>query len=69
MRKTFLDAEKLRTSAYASLERYLEEKEYIRWQPFDAEFDTNAMLADLVEDKMHDFILTAQRERGFPLTE
>jgi hypothetical protein len=34
VRKTFVDIEGLRTSVYASLVRYLEEKEYIRWQPF-----------------------------------
>lgn len=36
VRKTFVDIEGLRTSVYAALVRYLEEKEYIRWQPFDA---------------------------------
>lgn len=69
VRKTFVDIEGLRTSVYASLVRYLEEKEYIRWQPFDAAFDTNATLADLDEDKMHDFIVTAREKRNFPLAE
>lgn len=69
VRKTFVDVEGLRTSVYASLVRYLEEKEYIRWQPFDAAFDTNATLADLDEDKMHDFIVTARAKRNFPLAE
>ena len=69
VRRTFVDTEGLRTSVYASLVRYLEEKEYIRWQPFDAAFDTNATLADLDEDKMHDFIVTAREKRGFPLAE
>lgn len=69
VRKTFVDAEGLRTSVYASLVRYLEEKEFIRWQPFYAAFNTNATLADLDEDKMHDFIVTARRKRGFPLAE
>ena len=69
VRKTFVDAEGLRTSVYASLVRYLEEKEYIRWQPFDAAFDTNATLDDLDEDKMHDFIVTARQKRNFPLPE
>ena len=31
IRKTFVDIDGLRTSVYASLVRYLEEKEYIRW--------------------------------------
>ena len=69
MRKTFVDVEGLRTSVYASLVRYLEEKEYIRWQPFDAAFDTNATLDDLDEDKMHEFIVTARAKRNFPLPE
>lgn len=69
VRKTFVDAEGLRTSVYASLVRYLEEKEYIRWQPFDAAFDTNAKLEDLDEDKMHDFIVQARAKRDFPLSE
>ena len=54
VRKTFVDIEGLRTSVYASLVRYLEEKEYIRWQPFDAAFDTNATLDDLDEEKMRE---------------
>ena len=69
VRKTFVDVEGLRTSVYASLVRYLEEKEYIRWQPFDAAFDTNATLDDLDEDKMHEFIIQARAKRNFPLQE
>ena len=69
VRKTFVDIEGLRTSVYASLVRSLAEKEYIRWQPFDAAFDTNATLDDLDEDKMHDFIVTARKKRNFPLSE
>ena len=69
VRKTFVDNEGLRTSVYAALVRYLEEKEIIRWQPFDAAFDTNATLDDLDEDKMHDFIVLARAKRNFPLPE
>ena len=69
VRKTFVDAEGLRTSVYAALIRYLEEKEYIRWQPFDTAFDTKATLDDLDEEKMHDFIVTSRRKRNFPLAE
>lgn len=69
VRKTFVDIEDLRTSVYASLVRYLEEKEYIRWQPFDAAFDTNATLDDLDEEKMHEFIVVARAKRNFPLPE
>ena len=53
VRKTFVDSDSLRTSVYASLIRYLSEKEYIRWQPFDASYDCDATLIDLDEDKMH----------------
>ena len=69
VRKTFVDIEGLRTSVYASLVRYLEEKEYIRWQPFDAAFDTNATLDDLDEEKMREFIVAARAKRNFPLPE
>ena len=67
VRKTFVDTEGLRTSVYAALVRYLEEKEFIRWQPFDAAFDTNATLNDLDEDKMREFIRLARAKRNFPL--
>ena len=69
VRKTFVDMEGLRTSVYASLVQYLEEKEFIRWQPFDAAFDTSATLDDLDEDKMREFILLARAKREFPLPE
>ena len=67
VRKTFVDLEGLRTSVYASLVRYLEEKEFIRWQPFDAAFDTKATLDDLDQDKMAEFIRRARLKRNFPL--
>lgn len=56
VRKTFVDIDGLRTSVYASLVRFLEEKGYIRWQPFDAAFDNGATLDDLDFDKMKNFI-------------
>ena len=67
VRKTFVDMEGLRTSVYASLIRYLEEKEYIRWRPFDASNDNGATLADLDEEKMKNFIYMARSKRNFPL--
>ncbi len=67
VRKTFVDIDGLRTSVYASLIRYLEEKEYIRWRPFDASFDNGASLKDLDEDKMKNFIHMARSKRNFPL--
>ena len=68
VRKTFVDIEGLRTSVYASLIRYLEEKEYIRWRPFDASYDNGAALADLDEGKMRNFIYMARQKRNFPLS-
>ena len=67
VRKTFVDMDGLRTSVYASLVRYLEEKEYIRWKPFDAACDNGATLDDLDEDKMRNFIHMARLKRNFPL--
>lgn len=67
MRKTFVDIDGLRTSVYASLIHYLEEKEYIRWRPFDASNDNGATLEDLDEDKMKNFIHMARTKRNFPL--
>lgn len=68
VRKTFVDADGLRTSVYASLIRYLEEKEYIRWKPFDASCDNGATLDDLDENKMKNFIHMARAKRNFPLS-
>ncbi|MCD7940689.1 MAG: DUF4062 domain-containing protein [Bacteroides intestinalis] len=68
VRKTFVDIDGLRTSVYASLIRYLEEKEYIRWCPFDASCDTKTTLNDLSEDKMRNFIHMARSKRNFALS-
>ena len=67
VRKSFRDINELRTAVYAALIRYLEEKEIIRVFPFDASKDTGATMADLSEDKIHEFIYAARRKRNFPL--
>ncbi len=67
VRKTFVDMDGLRTSVYASLIRYLEEKEYIRWRPFDASNDNGATIDDLDENKMRTFIQMARTKRNFAL--
>ena len=67
VRKSFADANGLQTAVYAALIRYLEHKEIIRVFPFDASKDTNAVMADLDEEKMRDFIYAARRKRNFPL--
>lgn len=46
----------------------MEEKEYIRWRPFDASCDNGATLKDLDEDKMRNFIHMARSKRNFPLS-
>ena len=45
----------------------MEEKEYIRWRPFDASNDNGATLEELDEDKMKNFIHMARIKRNFPL--
>ncbi|MBU0765929.1 MAG: DUF4062 domain-containing protein, partial [Bacteroidetes bacterium] len=69
VRKTFTNIDELRTSVYASLIRYLAEKEIIRMVPFDASKDNGATLNDLDEGKMQNFIRIAHAKRGFPLPE
>lgn len=69
VRKTFSGFEDLKTSIYASLIRYLEEKEIIRRTPFDATFNKLAGLDDLDEDKIKDFVRIARKKRNFPFAE
>ncbi len=66
IRKMFNSILDLKTSVYAALIRYLEEKEYIRISPFDATFNHIATLDDLDEDKIREFITIASRKRSFP---
>ena len=68
VRKAFADYEELRTAVYASLVRYLEEKEYLRLLPWDATLHTSATLADIDPEKVQWFVKTAQEKRNFPLT-
>ncbi len=68
VRKAFVDEEGLCASVYASLIRYLEEKEYIRYRPFDASYDNGATLEDLDEDRMRNFIHMARSKRNFSLS-
>lgn len=69
VRKTFVDADSLRASVYAALVRYMEEKEIIRWRPFDAAIDNGATVSDLDETKARNFILMARSKRNFALPE
>ncbi|MDR0834386.1 MAG: DUF4062 domain-containing protein [Candidatus Symbiothrix sp.] len=67
VRKTFSSFEDLKNAVYASLIRYLEEKEYLRLLPFDATFHHTATLKDIDDDKVSLFVQMAQKKRGFPL--
>ncbi|MDR1591807.1 MAG: DUF4062 domain-containing protein [Prevotellaceae bacterium] len=68
VRKSFADYEELKTAIYASLVRYLEEKELIRLLPFDASFNRFAAIDDLDEEKIRQFVYVAHRKRAFPFT-
>ena len=69
VRKKFSSVEELKSAVYASLVRYLEEKEIIRSGPFDATFHNKASLTDIDEEKVKRFVRIAQSKRGFPLSE
>lgn len=67
IRKEFSSASELKTAVYASLIKYLEEKDYIRTGPFDASPCINATLEDIDSEKIKEFVLLAKSKRGFPL--
>ncbi|HOB70311.1 MAG TPA: DUF4062 domain-containing protein, partial [bacterium] len=66
VRKQFSSTIELKAAVYASLVRYLEENEYIRTVPFDAEFNKKAEFDDLDSEKIRSFIRTARGKRKFP---
>lgn len=69
VRKKFSTVDELKAAVYASLVRYLEEKEIIRSGPFDASLHPTASLSDLDNEKLQSFVRLAQSKRGFPLSE
>ena len=69
IRKKFSTVDELKASVYASLVRYLEEKEIIRTGPFDASFHPSAGLQDIDPEKIQSFVRLAQAKRGFPRAE
>ncbi len=69
VRKSFSDSDELKTEVYASLIRYLEEKEIIRLSPYDATFNRTATLEDIDERKVTDFVARARIKRNFPFDE
>ncbi len=69
IRKRFNFSEELIAGVYASLIRLLEERELIRFAPFDATACRNATLEDLDNEKISRFLGLARRGRSFPLPE
>lgn len=67
VRKSFTDYEELRSGIYAALVHYLEKKEYLRILPFDAT-PNRAILTDIDEKKVDDFVYIAKKRRGLPLS-
>ncbi len=69
IRKRFNTPEELVTALYAALVEYLDSKELIRSEPFDAAPCLKASLDDLDFEQMPRFIRIARGARSFPLTE
>ena len=69
IRKRFNASEELVTALYAALVEYLDNKDLVRSEPFDASPCSKASLDDLNTDQMHRFIRTARSARAFPLPE
>jgi ATP-dependent DNA helicase RecG len=67
-RKKFADESELKTAVYASLIRYLEEKEYIRTSPFDASICKNASFNDIDKEKIRNWVNIAKTKRSFSLS-
>ncbi|MBQ8630031.1 MAG: DUF4062 domain-containing protein [Prevotella sp.] len=67
VRKSFEDFESLKSAVYASLVRYLEDKEYLRILPWDATYNHEATLDEIDSSKVEKFVLLAQDKRNFPL--
>ena len=69
IRKRFNTAEELVAALYASLVEYLDSKDLVRSEPFDAAPCSKASLDDLDTEQMTRFIRIARGARSFPLTE
>jgi ATP-dependent DNA helicase RecG len=69
IRRRVNSAEELIAAVYASLIKLLEERELIRFTPFDASFCRNATLEDLDLEGVSRFLVLARRGRSFPLPE
>ena len=69
VRRRFGTPAELVAAVYAALVRVLEERELIRFTPFDAAFCRNATLDDLDTEGIGRFVELARRGRRFPLPE
>jgi ATP-dependent DNA helicase RecG len=69
VRRSFTGIDDLISSVYATLVRYLEEKEVIRTGPFDASVTEKAIIADINRENLIEFVRLAKFKRGFPLKE
>lgn len=69
IRRRFAGSADLIAAVYAALVRLLEDREFIRFTPFDATFCRNATLADLDSERISRFLGLARRGRNFPLPE
>ncbi|HMS68491.1 MAG TPA: DUF4062 domain-containing protein, partial [Saprospiraceae bacterium] len=69
VRKKFSHVDDLKATVYASLVRYLIDKEVIRIGPFDASFSEKATFPDLDDEKIKRFVRIAQSRRGFALSD
>lgn len=67
IRRRFANSSELIANVYASLVKYLEEKDLIRTTPFDASFCRKASVSDLDEERIKKFLRHARKARGFPL--
>jgi len=69
VRKSFENYEELQSAVYASLVRYLEEKELLRLLPFDASHHPHTTLDDIDPEKITTFIRKARIKRNSKLSE
>ena len=69
IRKRFNTTEELKTALYDALVEYLDNKDLLRSEDFDASPCLNASLNDLDIEQIRWFIRTAHEKREFPLTE
>ena len=67
VRKSFSNYEELRSAVYASVVRYLEEKEYLRLLPFDTTLNRQATMDDIDPEKVRFFVNLAKAKRSFPI--